>query len=112
VKINGGVDRSCEPLIVKGGNVIDLLTLVTGFAYAVALFRSYWRPNARMDDLFARSYSFLAPSPSYPWESDLLGPVDEEREPLLVNPPAAPPDFAALIAAAIAAARDGGASSS
>jgi hypothetical protein len=68
--------------------------------------------NARMDDLFPRSYSFLAPPPSYPWESDLLGPVDEEREPLLVNPPAAPPaplpppqpDFAALIAQAIAAA--------
>jgi hypothetical protein len=34
--------------------------------------------NARMDDLFPGSYSFMDGSPSeYPWPSDLFGPVDE-----------------------------------
>jgi hypothetical protein len=71
--------------------------------------------NARMDDLFPRSYSFQAPAPSYPWENDLFGPVDTEGEPLFANHPPGPPpppppaaDLAALIQAAIAAARDGG----
>jgi hypothetical protein len=61
-----------------------------------------------MDDLFPRSYSFLAPEPSYPWENDLFGPVDTEGEPLFANPPAAPPLIVAppphLDAAAIGAA--------
>jgi hypothetical protein len=47
VMINDEVDRTCEPMsfsefIVKGDNIIDLLTLVTGLVYAVALIRSYW----------------------------------------------------------------------